>query len=83
MTATTPNGVPTTNGTVTNGDAHPAQKHSVSKNSSSYAAKFNLPSHFIGGNHLEAAAPGSVKDFVSSHDGHTVITSVSYRHSAS
>ena len=83
MTAPTSNGVPTTNGTVTNGDAHPAQRHSNSKNSTSYAAKFNLPSHFIGGNHLEAAAPGSVKDFVASHDGHTVITNVSFRDIAS
>ena len=79
MTALTLNGVPTSNGTVTNGDAHPTQKHSSSKNPSSYAAKFNLPPHFIGGNHLDAAAAGSVKDFVASHDGHTVITSVSFR----
>ena len=44
---------------------------------SSYAAKFNLAPHFIGGNHLQAAAPGKVKDFVTAHDGHTVITNVS------
>jgi acetyl-CoA carboxylase/biotin carboxylase 1 len=43
---------------------------------SSYAAKFNLAPHFIGGNHLQAAAPGKVKDFVTAHDGHTVITNV-------
>ncbi|OAL01084.1 hypothetical protein IQ06DRAFT_293216 [Phaeosphaeriaceae sp. SRC1lsM3a] len=43
---------------------------------SSYAAKFNLAPHFIGGNHLQAAAPGKVKDFVAAHDGHTVITNV-------
>lgn len=43
----------------------------------SRAAKYNLPSHFIGGNHLEAAAPSSVKDFVAHHEGHSVITSVS------
>jgi acetyl-CoA carboxylase/biotin carboxylase 1 len=43
---------------------------------SSYAAKYNLAPHFIGGNHLNAAAPGKVKDFVASNDGHTVITNV-------
>jgi acetyl-CoA carboxylase/biotin carboxylase 1 len=43
----------------------------------SRAAKHNLPSHFIGGNHLDAAAPSSVKDFVANHEGHSVITSVS------
>ncbi len=43
---------------------------------SSYAAKHNLAPHFIGGNHLHAASPGPVKDFVASNDGHTVITSV-------
>ena len=43
---------------------------------SSYAAKYNLAPHFIGGNHLAAAAPGKVKDFVAAHDGHTVITNV-------
>lgn len=36
----------------------------------------NLPSHFIGGNHLEVAPPSNVKDFVASNDGHSVITSV-------
>lgn len=44
---------------------------------SSYAAKYNLAPHFIGGNHLNAAAPGKVKDFVAANDGHTVITNVS------
>lgn len=43
---------------------------------SSRAAKYNLPSHFIGGNHLEVAAPSNVKDFVDQHDGHSVISSV-------
>ncbi|KAH2851846.1 Acetyl-CoA carboxylase [Aspergillus fumigatus] len=43
---------------------------------SSRAAKHNLPSHFIGGNHLDAAPPSSVKDFVASHEGHSVISSV-------
>lgn len=44
---------------------------------SSGAARYNLPSHFIGGTHLGVAAPGKVKDFVAAHDGHTVITNVS------
>lgn len=43
---------------------------------STYAAKYNLAPHFIGGNHLNAASPGKVKDFVTAHDGHTVITNV-------
>jgi len=38
----------------------------------SHSAKFNLPSHFIGRNHLAVAPPGLVKRFVASHDGHTV-----------
>ena len=42
----------------------------------SYAAKHKLADHFIGGNKLENAAPSKVKDFVASHDGHTVITKV-------
>jgi len=42
----------------------------------SYSAKFNLPAHFIGGNHLAVAAPGPVKDFVASNDGHTIIEKV-------
>ncbi|KAL9085172.1 MAG: hypothetical protein Q9165_007703 [Trypethelium subeluteriae] len=52
------------NGTKANG--HP----------SSHAAKYNLAPHFIGGNHLNAAPPSKVKDFVAAHDGHTVITNV-------
>lgn len=43
---------------------------------SSAAAKYDLPSHFIGGSHLEVAQPGKVKDFVAAHGGHTVITNV-------
>lgn len=46
---------------------------------SSNAAKYDLPSHFIGGNHLEVAPPSAVKDFVAEHGGHSVITSVSSR----
>ena len=82
MASLTVNGVPKTNGSLTNGDAHPAQDLSLSKNPSSYAAKFKVPPHFIGGNHLGVAAAGSVKDFVTNHDGHTVITSVSFRDTA-
>ena len=67
MAKTVPNGVPKTNG---------VSKTAVNGHPSSTAAKHNLPAHFIGGNHLEAAAPGKVKDFVAAHDGHTVITSV-------
>lgn len=44
----------------------------------SYAEKHKLPSHFIGGNRLENAPPSKVKDFVASHDGHTVITNVRF-----
>jgi acetyl-CoA carboxylase / biotin carboxylase 1 len=51
---------------------------SVQKNGtpSSNAAKYNLPSHFIGGNHLRVAPPSKVKDFVANNGGHTVITNV-------
>lgn len=49
----------------------------VSNGFVSYAAKHKLADHFIGGNKLENAAPGLVKDFVTNHDGHTVITNVS------
>lgn len=46
---------------------------------SSLAAKQrNLPSHFIGGNRLDTAVPGVVKDFVAKSDGHSVITSVGF-----
>lgn len=57
-------GVP--NGTTATSQANPyAAQHST------------LASHFIGGNRLEVAPPSSVKDFVTSHGGHSVITSVS------
>ena len=42
----------------------------------SYAEKFKLADHFIGGNKLANAPASKVKDFVASHDGHTVITNV-------
>ena len=48
----------------------------IMNGTSSYAAKYNLADHLIGGNKLENAAPGLVKDFVANNDGHTVITNV-------
>ncbi len=48
----------------------------IMNGSSSYAVKHKLADHFIGGNKLANAAPSKVKDFVASHDGHTVITNV-------
>lgn len=70
------NGTPKTNGVHSPGPkAIPSHPHP--KGSSSYAARFNLADHFIGGNRLEAAPPSAVKDFVADNDGHTVITSVS------
>ena len=67
MAKSVTNGIPKTNG---------VSKSLVNGHKDSHASKY-LPAHFIGGNHLEAAAPGRVKDFVAEHDGHTVITSVS------
>lgn len=61
---------PHTNGTV------PVTNGSYGSYPSAYSEKYKLADHFIGGSRLEAAAPGKVKDFVASHDGHTVITSV-------
>jgi acetyl-CoA carboxylase/biotin carboxylase 1 len=48
----------------------------IMNGSTSYAAKHKLADHFICGNRLENAPAGPVKDFVASHDGHTVITNV-------
>lgn len=45
--------------------------------SASYAEKFSIADHFIGGNKLENAPASKVKDFVAQNDGHTVITNVS------
>ena len=42
----------------------------------SYAAKFNLAPHFIGGKGIELAPPSVVKDFVLTNGGHTTITNV-------
>lgn len=46
---------------------------------SSWQTRYDLASkspHFIGGNRLQKARPSKVKDFVTSADGHSVITSV-------
>lgn len=58
------------NGTGKNGVTHTNGKVS-------YAEKHKIADHFIGGNGIENSAPSKVKDFVASHDGHTVITNVS------
>ena len=63
----------------TNGLSHNVVSKGHNKGLSSYAAKHKLAPHFIGGNHLDAAPAGSVKDFVAKHDGHTVITNVSIK----
>ncbi|TVY18618.1 Acetyl-CoA carboxylase [Lachnellula arida] len=55
---------------------HPNGTVPVMNGSTSYAAKHQLADHFIGGNKLENAPAGPVKDFVANHDGHTVITNV-------
>lgn len=81
MASTAVNGTGKPNGVVTNGDAHPA-KSARSRTQSSYAAKFNVHPHFIGGNHLAAAPAGAVKDFVANNDGHTVISNVKPRSEA-
>ena len=60
-------------GSETNGVTVPV----VNGQDSFLAAKANLASHFIGGNKLEVAPSGAVKDFVAKNDGHSVITSVS------
>lgn len=79
MATITVNGTPHTNGAhtngLTNGDSHPTNGIHE-RVLSSYAKKFNLAPHFIGGNHLEAAPSSKVKNFVTAHDGHTVITNV-------
>lgn len=49
-----------------------------SNGKATYAEKHNLADHFIGGNRLANAPPSKVKDFVAAHDGHTVITNVSF-----
>lgn len=64
------NGVAAANGHA-NGVAAP-----VANGRATYAEKHRVADHFIGGNSLEHAPPSKVKDFVASHDGHTVITNV-------
>ncbi len=70
------NGVSQANGKP-KGDGAAIPSHPHPKAATSYAAKFKLPDHFIGGNHLAAAPPSAVKNFVAENDGHTVITNVS------
>jgi len=63
----------------TNGVDVPVRTNGIANGTpSSYAAKHNLAPHFIGGNHIAAAPPSKVKDFVQENGGHTVITKVSY-----
>jgi acetyl-CoA carboxylase/biotin carboxylase 1 len=64
-------GVPTTE-MATNGAKH------TNGAPSTMAAKYDLADHFIGLNHIGVAAPSKVKDFVTAHGGHTVITNVSF-----
>ena len=47
-----------------------------SNGKTSYSERFKLADHFIGGNKLDNAPASKVKDFIASHDGHTVITNV-------
>ncbi len=65
------NGHGAANGTHRNGVTVPKMNGKAT-----YAEKHQLADHFIGGNKLENAPPSKVKDFVASHDGHTVITNV-------
>ncbi|KAK2762604.1 acetyl-coenzyme-A carboxylase [Arachnomyces sp. PD_36] len=58
--------------TVTNSTDTP----SSSTNGSPSPKHANLAPHFIGGNRLDLAPAGAVKDFVARNDGHSVITSV-------
>lgn len=50
----------------------------VTNGSVTYAEKHKIADHFIGGNRLANAPASKVKDFVAEHDGHTVITNVSF-----
>lgn len=62
-----------------NGHANGTKSRTVPQfnGKATYAEKHKIADHFIGGNRLENAPPSKVKDFVASHDGHTVITNVS------
>lgn len=66
------NGIGAANGAPRNGVTVPDVNGKAT-----YAEKHQVADHFIGGNRLENAPPSKVKDFVASHDGHTVITNVS------
>ncbi|RYP33650.1 hypothetical protein DL766_003347 [Monosporascus sp. MC13-8B] len=48
----------------------------VTNGKPSYAERHKIADHFIGGNRIENAPASKVKDFVTAHDGHTVITNV-------
>ncbi|KAI1452042.1 acetyl-CoA carboxylase [Annulohypoxylon moriforme] len=63
---------PPTNGSAANG----TRTVPITNGKATYAEKHKLPEHFIGGNKLENAPPSKVKDFVASHDGHTVISNI-------
>lgn len=65
----------TTTQSAANGRSGVTVPHANGK--ATYAEKYNLAPHFIGGNRLENAPSSKVKDFVAAHDGHTVITNVS------
>lgn len=61
-------------------NGHQSRRASVAPHSNgkaSYAEAHKVADHFIGGNRIEKAPESKVKDFVSSNDGHTVITNVS------
>ena len=60
-----------------NGTADSGSTASQANGKTSFAAKFSLADHFIGGNRLANAPSSKVKDFVAENDGHTVITNVS------
>ena len=70
------NGVNGANGANGTNGVNGKYKVVVNGHPSSWQAKQELPSHFIGGNKLQNAPPSAVKDFVQSSDGHSVITSV-------
>ncbi|KAI2465313.1 acetyl-CoA carboxylase [Annulohypoxylon bovei var. microspora] len=63
---------PPTNGSAVNGN----RTVPITNGKVTYAEKHKLPEHFIGGNRLENAPQSKVKDFVTAHDGHTVISNI-------
>jgi acetyl-CoA carboxylase / biotin carboxylase 1 len=64
------------NGTTTSMKSHLNGTVPIVNGRTAYATKHKIADHFIGGNRLENAVAGPVKDFVTNHDGHTVITNV-------